>query len=50
MKGENVFHNNQPRKAAMQFKATLGQRVKNKKSADTTNTVEKNHKKVCNIF
>lgn len=53
MKDTNVFDNNQPRKAAMKFKATLGgqsKSLKSKKSTDTTNTVEKNPKKICNIF
>lgn len=45
-KDESVFDNDKPRKAAMKFKAALGQRVKNKKSADTSNAVDKNHKKV----
>lgn len=50
MKDDSLFDSNQPRKAAMKFKATLGQRVKSKKSADITNTVENNKKKVCIIF
>lgn len=50
MKSDSLFDSDQPRKAAIKFKATLGQRVKSKKSADITNTVENNNKKVCIIF
>lgn len=54
MKSDSLFDSDQPRKATMKFKATLGQRVKSKKSADIKNNnkkiVENNNKKVCIIF
>lgn len=46
---KDVFNINQPRKAALKFKATLGQKVKSKKN-DHTKDVEKSYEKVCDIF